>query len=91
MNHSQQELSGGTNNRFFVQELLHRLSEDDRERLITEELRSLSADRRAAIVAKQLPTGLSPVPDRNSTVKDLPPEALADLLRSIAEVVCQKS
>lgn len=85
-----------------IRELLHRLPEDARSRIIDEELTQLPIEKRAEIVARQLPQGLSRVLEGSSTVvnpspdemskllEDLPPKTLADLIRAASETIASR-
>lgn len=51
-----------------VHELLHNLTEDERSRILSEEIAQLPIAKRAEIVAQQLPQGLSVVLGGNNVV-----------------------
>lgn len=51
-----------------IRELFHSLSEDERSRILSEELTQLPIEKRAEIVAQQLPQGLSVVLGGNNVV-----------------------
>lgn len=87
-----------------VHELLHNLPVSERSRILNEEIGKLPIEKRAEIVARQLPSDTvvlggnnvnstfafqinSSSEELSKLLKELPPDALADLIRAASEAI----